>query len=230
MSDPQTPQFHGRRRGRPLRPGRQERLARLLPALSIALDADIADPRDLFPGWPEDVWLEIGFGAGEHLAAVAAANPATGCIGCEPFINGVARLVDRIDSDGLSNIRIVPDDARLLLDRLPDACLGRVFILFPDPWPKKRHWRRRIVGPDTLPVLARVMRPGAELRLATDHPGYLRWMLWHLHRSNEFDWLDEGPRDWRSRREDGPPTRYEEKRLEGRPIFLRYRRRPDRSR
>ena len=176
------------------------------------------------------MWLEIGFGAGEHLAAQAEAHPGIGFIGVEVFENGVARLVAEIDRRGLANIRIFPDDARMLLDALAPASLGRVFILFPDPWPKTRHHKRRLVSTATLDRLAVLMRPGAELRLATDDRDYLAWMLEHATAHPEFAWLARGPADWRERPADWPPTRYEEKaRAAGRtPAFLRFARR-DRS-
>jgi tRNA (guanine-N7-)-methyltransferase len=185
-------------------------------------------PAALFASPVRDLWVEIGFGAGEHLAAQAAAHPDVGFIGCEPFINGVARLLAAIDAGRLSNLRIVMDDARLLLRRLPDASVGRLFVLFPDPWPKARHHKRRIVGPATVPDFARILADGAELRLATDHPGYLAWMLEHLRADGRLEWLARRPGDWRSRPPDWPATRYEEKARRGgrNCAFLRFRRRP----
>jgi tRNA (guanine-N7-)-methyltransferase len=122
-----------------------------------------------------DIWLEVGFGGGEHLAAQARSHPDIGMIGCEPFINGVGRLLSEIDRDGIANIRIHPDDARDAIDALPDACIGRVFVLYADPWPKTRHHRRRFIGPDSLPGLARIMKDGAELRVASDQMRLVRW-------------------------------------------------------
>jgi len=200
----------------------------LLPRLAITLpERGALDPVTLFPQTPPEVWLEIGFGGGEHLAEQAERHPEIGFIGSEVFENGVARLVGEVARRGLDNIRVFADDARLLLDRLPPGSLGRVFILFPDPWPKSRHHKRRLVAPSTLDRLAEVMRPGAELRLATDDPGYLAWMLEHVTAHPEFVWLARGPADWRQRPEDWPPTRYEEKaRSAGRnPVFLRFVRR-----
>jgi tRNA (guanine-N7-)-methyltransferase len=231
MSDDvsQTHRLYGRRRGRPLRPGRQQLQQELLPRLSLTLpEAGLLDPAGLFPQPPAAVWLEIGFGGGEHLAEQAERHPETGFIGSEVFENGVARLVGEVARRDLDNVRIFADDARLLLDRLPPASLGRVFILFPDPWPKLRHHKRRLVAPATLDRLAVVMRPGAELRLATDDLGYLVWMLEHVTAHPGFAWLARGPADWRQRPPDWPPTRYEEKaRAAGRtPAFLRFARRP----
>ncbi len=158
---PDIDRLYGRRRGPRLRAGRQALMDRLLPELRIDVPADAApgaiDPRALFAAPMDQVWLEIGFGGGEHLAAQAAAHPGIGFIGCEPFVNGVARLIARIDEAGLANIRLHPDDARPLLAALPDACVGRVFILFPDPWPKARHHKRRLVTTALLDALARVM-------------------------------------------------------------------------
>lgn len=173
------------------------------------------------------VWLEIGFGGGEHLAAQAAAHPAIGLLGSEVFENGVTRLVSAIARENLGNIRIFADDARLLLAALPDRSIGRVFILFPDPWPKLRHHKRRLVAPATLDQLARVMTDGAELRLATDDPDYLAWMLEAATAHPEFAWTARRAGDWRDRPHDWPPTRYEDKaRAAGRrPSFLRFVRR-----
>lgn len=224
------PHFHGRRRGRKLRPGREQLLETALPRVAIAAppEGDVVDPRIWFSAKPKDVWLEIGFGAGEHLAWQAAANPAIGLIGAEPFLNGVARLLSTIEEDDLANIRILPDDVRPLLAGLDDASLGRVFILFPDPWPKLRHHKRRLVNPVMLDELARVMADGTELRLATDDQSYLVWMLRHLEAHPAFTWLAECADDWRNRPEDWPDTRYEGKNRSGGPgsTFLRYRRNP----
>jgi len=222
-------QFYGRRQGHRLRQGSQNLVDRRLRALSVPLDTDPlqpVDPARLFPFGTRALWLEIGFGGGEHLAAQAAANPDTGLIGCEPFINGVASLLRQVEDRGLRNVRVHADDARDLLDRLPDAVLGRVFILFPDPWPKSRHHRRRIVTGETLDALARVMAGGADLRLATDHTGYGHWMLTHLVRHSAFAWMAEKPADWCRRGGDWPATRYERKAVaKGEScLYLRFRR------
>jgi tRNA (guanine-N7-)-methyltransferase len=197
----------------------------------VPTDRPIADPAALFDRPVDAVWLEIGFGAGEHLVTQARAHPQVGLIGCEPFVNGVAKVLQAIEAEPAlgETVRLYADDARLLVDALPDASIERLFILFPDPWPKRRHWGRRIVGPETIPAFARVLKPGGLMRLATDHPGYLRWMLFHLTRTEAgraaFDWLDEGPGDWARREADWPETRYETKRLAGTPRYLRFRRR-----
>ena len=223
--------FHryGRRRGRPLRSGRRELLEELLPAIEARLPADAAplDPAALFDRPVRDVWLEIGFGSGEHLAAQAAAHPEVGLIGCEPFLPGVAGLLAHVQEGGLGNIRVVPGDARPLLWRLLPDSLGRVFILFPDPWPKLRHHRRRIVAPLVLDRLALAMRTDAELRVATDDIDYLRAILATVLDHGAFRWQVGGPTDWRERPSDWPPSRYEQKALrQGRaPHYLRFIRR-----
>ena len=175
-----------------------------------------------------DVWLEIGFGAGEHLAEQAEHHPEIGFIGCEVFEDGIVRLLGEVARRGLGNIRMFTDDARLLLAALPPGSIGRIFILFPDPWPKRRHHKRRLVAPATLDLLAAVMSDGAELRLATDDRDYLAWMLQHATAHPDFVWLARRPADWRERPDDWPETRYEAKaRTAGRmPAFLRFTRRP----
>jgi tRNA (guanine-N7-)-methyltransferase len=226
---PAREQFYGRRRGRPLRAGQQARQAQLLPVLSVALpQAGSLDPKTLFPMPPRDIWLEIGFGGGEHLAEQAARHPEIGFIGCEVFENGVAKLLGEVERRGLRNVRVHADDARPLLAALAPRSVGRVFILFPDPWPKLRHHKRRLVAPATLDRLAEIMTGGAELRLATDDPGYLSWMLEHVTAHPAFVWTARRPADWRDRPGDWPATRYEEKaRRAGRqPAFLRFQRRP----
>lgn len=207
--------FYGRRHGRRLRPGRSERLASLLPQLRIAVpdSGQPFDPACLFTPAVNDVWLEIGFGGGEHLAAVAADNPRIGLIGCEPYVNGVANLLVLVEKLRLGNVRIFVDDARLVLRVLPEASLGRVMLLFPDPWPKKRHATRRFICQETADLLAHALRDGAELRIATDEPTLVRWMLATLIRHPAFLWSPRGPEDWRCRPPDWPATRYEEKAL-----------------
>jgi tRNA (guanine-N7-)-methyltransferase len=203
-------------------------MATLLPRLRFALpEAGRFDPRALFLTMPEAIWIEIGFGAGEHLADQAEAQPRIGFIGIEIFETGIAKLMAAIARRRLENIRVLVDDARLLLTALPDESIERAFILFPDPWPKLRHRKRRIVSPATLAQLARVMRDDAELRLATDDPDYLRAMLAAATEAAEFEWLARRPGDWRERLPDWPTTRYEQKAVAaGRvPTFLRFRRR-----
>ena len=226
---PTDPRFHGRRRGRRLRARREELVDALLPALEISLppDGGAIDPPALFARTAREIWLEIGFGNGEHLVWQAQNHPEVGFVGAEPFLNGVARLLSHIAEGEVENIRIIPDDVRPFLARFPAASLGRVFILFPDPWPKARHRRRRLVNEETLDRLADVMADGAELRLATDDADYMAWMLRVGLAHPDFDWLARRPGDWRCRPDDWPPTRYEQKNRSGGkgPIFLRFRRR-----
>ena len=205
--------FYGRRKGRALRSGRNRLIGELLPKISIDLAGGQLDPAALFGRPMDDIWLEIGFGGGEHLTAQARAHPDIGMLGSEPFVNGVGRVLSEIEREGISNIRIYPDDARDLIDALPDASVGRVFALFADPWPKKRHQRRRFIGPRNLPELARIMQDGAELRLASDHMNLISWMLFHTLATGDFEWTARGPQDWRARPADWPQTRYEAKAL-----------------
>ena len=177
---------YGRRLGYRLRPGRQALLERALPELRLDLPEDAAariDPAGLFPAPVNDLWLEIGFGAGEHLAYQVRANPAVGVIGCEPFVQGIAGLLRHLEDDGTGGrVRIFPDDARLLLDRLPDACIGRLFVMFPDPWPKKRHHKRRLIDAATLAGFARILKDGAEFRWASDDRDYADWTIGRVER------------------------------------------------
>jgi tRNA (guanine-N7-)-methyltransferase len=217
------------RRGRSLRPGQRALIQHLLPALAIDLPpaGGRIDPERLFEPPKRDVWLEIGFGAGEHLAWQACAHPDVGMIACEPFVTGIAGLLRRVRDDGLSNVRIFTDDARILLAALPEESVGRAFVLFPDPWPKKRHHKRRMIAPRTLDAFAAALKDGAELRMASDDAPYVRWMLEHTLAHPGFEWLARTARDWRERPEDWPETRYEVKaRREGQAChFLRFRRR-----
>ncbi len=216
----------GRRHGRKLRAGRRELLDRLLPQLAVTLrePGRILDLAALFPCAMEAYWLEIGFGGGEHLAWQAERHPKIGMIGCEPFINGVSSLLRLIDERRLDNIRIHADDARPLINALPDASIARAFLLFPDPWPKARHHRRRFVQPESLDALARVLADGAEFRLASDDAGLVDWMLFQLRRHPAFEWSARCAADWRRRPADWPETRYESKALHGRPCYLTVRR------
>lgn len=219
--------IYGRRTGHRLRTGQSRLLDEVLPQLRLTLgDAGQLTP---WPPFADDrpLWLEIGFGAGEHLAWQASHNPEVGLIGCEPYLSGVAKLLSKREREPFDNLRLVVDDARLLLQALPEAALSRAFVLFPDPWPKTRHHKRRIVNPTTASELVRVLRPGGELRLATDDPGYARWMLQVLRARPELEWLARRPVDWRLRPDDWPATRYEEKAVAAgrRPAFLRFVRR-----
>ena len=229
MDEARRRTLHGRRRGKKLRVGQQSLVDTLLPRLALALPAEPAkiDLAQLFGGRvPADgVWLEVGFGAGEHLVWQAEQHPDVGLIGCEPYLNGVAKCLAHIERAQVANVRLFTDDARLLMTALPDRSLGRAFVLFPDPWPKTRHHKRRLVQRESLDRFAELMLPGAELRLATDDPSYLPWMVERAFAHPAFDWLAEGPADWRQRPFDWPATRYEKKMLAGKPTFLRFRRR-----
>ena len=221
--------LYGRRQGRRLRTGQRRRFESEFPALELRLPADEGrlDPGALFDSPPGGVWLEVGFGAGEHLLAQAEANPQVGFIGCEPYLNGVAALVRGVRERGLGNVRILCDDARVLLCRLPDRSLARAFVLFPDPWPKKRHRKRRFVSAPVLAELARTLDGGAELRIASDDGGYVAWTLWHVLRHGGFDWTARRAADWRERPADWPATRYEAKAIRAgrRCAYLRFSRR-----
>jgi tRNA (guanine-N7-)-methyltransferase len=218
----------GRRRGRRLRSMQKVRIGELLPRFVLTIPrSGLLEPGAAFIAPKRPVWLEIGFGGGEHLAAQAECHPEISLIGCEVFQPGIAKLLAHIELRHLDNIRIFTEDARLLIAALPPSSIDRVFIMFPDPWPKRRHQNRRLVSCETLDALAAVMTDGAELRLATDDSNYLVWMLERLTEHPFFEWLVRGPCDWRNRPGDWPPTRYEEKaRAAGRaPNFLRLRRR-----
>ncbi len=201
--------LYGRRRGKKLRPAQRRLLEEMLPQIRIAPGDGPVDLAALF-GDPRPVWLEIGFGGGEHLAAQAAAHPHVGLIGAEPFINGVAMALGQLAASGATNVRLHPGDARDLIDRLPAASIGRVFLLYPDPWPKARHHRRRFASLENLAALDRVMAPGAELRLATDVPDYADHAREAVAGAPGFVLADADPaRPW-----DGwPGTRYEAKAL-----------------
>ncbi len=221
--------YYGRRKGKPLKAGRQSLLETVLPQIRIVIPESARDlePRDLFPTEPRAVCLEIGFGGGEHLAAQAAAHPGDGFIGSEVFLDGVASLVRHVDRQNLSNVRIFDEDARHLLPVLKGASLNIIFLLFPDPWPKTRHAKRRFICPAMLDEMARLLVDGGELRVVSDHPVYVRWTLLHGTAHPALSWTAKGPEDWRDRAADSVPTRYEEKaRKEGRaPTFLTFRRR-----
>jgi len=222
------PRWYGRRQGKKLRLGRQRLVDNLLPELRVSPEATElpADLSELFNHPCNDVWLEIGFGAGEHLAAQAANHPDIGFIGCEPFINGVASLLAHIDQANLKNVRIYDDDARILMDALPEASVGRIFVLFADPWPKTRHHRRRMMIEANLDRFAHLLKDGGELRFASDHMDYTSWTLERLLRHADFDWQAQSASDWRDPPEDWVETRYETKaRANGDlPAYLRFRR------
>lgn len=229
LEDIKGSRVYGRRQGQTLSAARQARLDKWLPKIEIPLEGLVpTGPEGHFGTDQRDHWLEIGFGKGEHLAAQAKSNPDIGLIGCEPFLNGVSGLVDIVDQENLTNVRIFMDDARLLMDSLPDQSIGRAFILFPDPWPKARHHKRRIVSAGNIKVLSRILKDGAELRIGTDHMEYCRWIMAHMLENPDFIWLSDSPENWRDRPDDWPATRYEIKsREQGRKSsYLRFIRRP----
>lgn len=202
-------QLYGRRISRPLGSEVADLVEKRLPGLRLHLDAPPPQPlRALFPRAVDDVWLEIGFGGGEHLLWQAVVHPRIGFIGCEPFLNGVGKFLRGVGEAGLENVRLYDDDARHVLDWLRDAELGRVFMLFPDPWPKQRHRKRRFLSEAGLALLARVMRPGAELRFATDIADYAEMVARAVRARRSFapkpGPTAERPADW-------PLTRYAEK-------------------
>jgi tRNA (guanine-N7-)-methyltransferase len=215
--------LYGRAAGKPLSRTQTWRIDTLLPKLAVPEGP--LDPLSLFPG-AREAWLEIGFGGGEHLAGQAAAHPQAGIIGVEPFLEGVAKLLAEVEQRKLSNILIRRGDARDLVAQLGDASIERVFILFPDPWPKTRHRKRRLIQPDFVTELARVMKPGARLRFATDWADYASRALADINQGGAFDWTAEQAGDWRKPPADHVTTRYQEKRLgDCEPVFLDFARR-----
>ena len=218
---------YGRRRGRPERPHRQELLKTMLSTISVSLEnvaARSLDPRSLFPSNTTEIWLEIGYGAGEHLSTLAQRNPKVGFLGCEPFLNGVSRLLRQIETDKLCNVRVLVDDGRKMMEALVPASISRIFVLFPDPWHKRRHHKRRLISTNSVSEFARIMHSGGLLRLATDHDEYCRWSLSHLLANPNFQWTAECANDWLCRPPDWPSTRYERKAIvAGRqPTFLSF--------
>ena len=219
--------FYGRTKGKTLKPAQERDLAEVLPRVHLeGVDWDEnPDRAPLDMSWLEgrELWLEVGFGGGEHLVAQAKANPDVALIGCEPFLNGVAMLLGKLRREGISNVRVHPGDARDLFDVLPEGGVAKAFLLYPDPWPKARHHRRRFVTPEHLAPLHRCLAPGAEFRVATDIPDYVRQTLEEVP-SAGFTWHVSGPSDWREPWGDWHRTRYESKALrEGRiPHYLTF--------
>jgi tRNA (guanine-N7-)-methyltransferase len=223
ITDEANPRFYGRRKGRPLHVRKSRLMEEFLPKIEIHLpEVKKLNPTELFVGKPKNIWLEIGFGGGEHLAAQAMRQPTAGFIGCEPFVNGIASLLDHVERNAIANVRVFPNDARLLLDALPDASVERCYVLFADPWPKAKHTERRFIGTENLHRLARVLKQGGELRLATDDVRLADWMLIHARAAKEFEEIyNEAtpPADW-------VPTRYEQKAIKAgrQPVYRAYRR------
>ena len=221
-----SPRLHGRRRGKKLRAHQATLLSTALPQLSLDLSQPLSDPAALFPDKPATLWLEIGFGGGEHLAAEADANQNTGYIGCEAFLNGIAKALALIESASLSNVRLYNGDARAVIEALPRSSLDGVYLLYPDPWPKRRHHGRRFLSGEGLARLARVMRPGAELRFATDIDDNAGWTLAHILRSPDFEWRAAGSADWQQPWPGWTGTRYETKAIRAarKPVYLTFQR------
>jgi tRNA (guanine-N7-)-methyltransferase len=219
--------FFGRRKGHKLRKRQAELFDTLLPRLAIDLSGPApAELRTLFAEPVDDVELEIGFGGGESMIAQAMARPRTGFIGIEPFANGMAKALAAIERESLANVRLHFEEAASLIAWLPDGSVGRVDLIHPDPWPKRRHWKRRFVQDATVAQLARILRGGGELRFATDVADYAAWTLQRLLRSTAFDWTAETADDWRRPWPGFLPTRYHAKAArEERPTcFLIFRR------
>ena len=219
VSEHYPKKLYGRRKGPKLSAHKEELRQTLLPRLTLRLQPG-ADPCRCFEIAVEEVWLEIGFGAGEHLVAQVKANPNIGLIGAEPYEAGVAKLLSKIAAAPPPNLRLHEGDARDIIDALPGGSLGRVFILFPDPWPKTRHHKRRFIQTEMLNALARVMKPGAELRVASDDAGYVEWTLERVHAHPDFQWTAKNAADWQKRPGHWPQTRYEAKALHGPPAYL----------
>jgi tRNA (guanine-N7-)-methyltransferase len=218
--------FFGRRKGHALRPRQAALFDTLLPHLAIDTAKPApADLRALFEN-ADEVRLEIGFGGAEHLIAQAKANPRVGFIGSDGFVNAIAKALAAIDADQIGNIRLHHGDASALIDWLPDAALARIDLLYPDPWPKRRHWKRRFIQDDSLARLARILQTGGELRFATDIADYATYALARVLRSKDFEWTAERADDWRKPWADFSGTRYEAKaKREGRtPAYFAFRR------
>ena len=228
-SDAQAPAaaFFGRRKGKRLRQGQEERLETLLPRLILPRGNTPLSREDLagvFGFVPDDLVLEIGFGGGEHLAHRAQESPRTGFIGCEPFINGMVKLLGEVEARDLRNIRLWDEDASLLLPRLPEAAFGRIYLLYPDPWPKRRNRKRRFVSPDNLAAIARLLKPGGTFHFASDIDDYVGWTLARAGVDPRLRWQAQRPDDWRAPYPGWPGTRYEAKAIrEGRrPSYLTF--------
>ena len=227
MKPEHTPRIHttARRKVRALSPRKKELWQNLLPKLQIALpEGQTLDVASLFTDETTSYELEIGYGGGERLVYTAEKQPKRGFIGAEMFQDGIAKCITSIEERGLKNIRLYTDDARDLMDALPDASLDQLSLLFPDPWPKSRHWKRRIVQQSWLNEVSRVLKNRAKLFIATDHPSYLEWIMAHMAQREDFVWLAENKDDWATPPVDYKVTRYQQKALkEGRkPYYLNF--------
>lgn len=223
MNDPSTiRRLYGRAKGHKLRSGQQALVDEALPRVAVPTEGPI-DAMRLF-GDDRPLEVEIGFGAGEHLAGQAAMRPEHGIIGCEPFLNGVVGALGHIRDDGLTNVRLHMGDALDVIERLPDASLDRVYLLHPDPWRKARHAKRRMVNHGPLHLIAAKLKPGAEFRLGTDDPTYCRWSMMVMNQRRDFAWQAKEAKDFLTRPDDWPETRYERKaRRQGHEVwYFRY--------
>ena len=222
--------FYGRRLIRSLRQKEKILMETFLPEIELvpSPDGTFLDLSAHFGESKKEFWLEVGFGKGEHLLWQAHNNNEIGLIGAEPFQNGVASILSKIKEKNISNIRIFPDVVSQILHSLPSQSINRIFVLFPDPWPKSRHQKRRLINIETLDLFARIMIDSAELRLATDDSEYASWMLRLGLSHASFEWTARRPDDWRIRPDDWPVTRYEEKNRSGGlgPVYLRFVRLP----
>lgn len=219
--------FFGRRKGHKLRPHHASLIEDLLPRLALDISAPApATLTALFPAGTSAVRLEIGFGGGEHLLAEAIAFPTTGFIGCEPYVNGMAKILAQIEARNLTNIRLFAGDAGELLAWVPPQSLARIDLIHPDPWPKRRHWKRRFVQDTTIAAMARALTPQGEFRFVCDIDDYTSWTLWHMQNSSDFTWLAEHADDWRAPWPGYTMTRYGAKATrEGRKAsYLRFQR------
>lgn len=229
--------FYGRRKGKKLKPSREVLLDAFLPKVRLNVTGENVDPATCFSVPVKSVWLEIGFGGGEHLAEQSAQRPDTGFIGAEVFVNGVSSLLTHLTGKERSgdvdenvelkagrvdNVRVHDNDVRDILPKFKDGAFERIYVLFPDPWPKRKHANRRFIGPKNLPVLARLLKSGGELRIASDDMNYIRWSLEHLMKSDDFEWTAKTADDWRKPPADWVNTRYELKALSQgkKPVYL----------
>ncbi len=235
--------FYGRRKGKKIKPSRELLLSSFLPKVRLPniKGQENVKPADCFDIPVESVWLEVGFGGGEHIAQQSLSHPRTGFIGAEVFLNGITSLLThltgverRADFDEnlslaegrVDNVRIYDNDVRDILGSFQPASFDRIYVLFPDPWPKKRHSDRRFIGPKNLPVLSRLLKKGGELRIASDDMNYIRWSLEHLMKSTDFEWTAQTAEDWRRPPADWVGTRYEQKALAKgkKPVYLIFKR------
>ena len=217
--------FFGRRKAKGLSDKQNSLFANLLPVLKLDTSSpSLKNLNELFAFAPDEFVMEIGFGGGEHLAHQAKCHPETGYIGIEPFINSMAKMLSSIDKADTQNIRLFDDDAVLVLDWLPEASLDRVDLLYPDPWPKKRHWKRRFVNEVNLDRIARVLKPGGKFHFASDIDTYINWTLNHCDKHPQFEWQAQSALDWQLPYHDWIRTRYEAKaiREERTPCYLRF--------